>query len=92
MLRYIDKPSLTNRPDKPVRARKVPLSMNREGDHKGGVKMDFWKYKLTKGKVHIVYSIDGEEMGKYTAIQYMIDNHKMNDKEACKYINNLPHL
>lgn len=33
MYAYIDKPSLTNRPDKPVKARKVPLSTKKDNNN-----------------------------------------------------------
>lgn len=54
--------------------------------------MNYWKYKTVLGRTNIVYCIDGEEMGKYSAVHHMKENHNMSDSEAWEYINNLSHL
>ena len=48
MFRYKDKPSLTNRPDKPVTARKAPPSQNLGCNHK-------YKQAVTYNNIELMF-------------------------------------
>jgi hypothetical protein len=48
---------------------------------------DFWYYNSKDGHTNIVYCIDGERMGKYSAIQYLIETYSISDGEAFYYVN-----
>lgn len=54
--------------------------------------MECWKYKVSNLRPFVVYMIDGKEMRRHEAVNYLMENRSYSQKESYDYLDFLPHI